>query len=107
MRKQSAHWAFPESGLACSSFMSGVLYSVRMTEAAASSGFAAAQRKGAERVKVVFHVGRANVKERSGWGDRGGYADFCCSPQRHREFREATLMQGRSGPTRTSTPAEI
>lgn len=87
-----ARTAFRETGLASSSYIIGVLYSGSMSAAAASAGLAAAQRKGAESVEVIFHAGRASDKERSRWGDRGGYADFYCSPLRDREFREVALL---------------
>lgn len=79
-------------GLSASGYVVGVLYSGRMTAAAAWSGIAAAQRRGAESVEVLFHVGRATDAEKQRWGGRQEFADFACAASRDREFAELALL---------------
>lgn len=92
---RSANEIARTAGLICTSFVIGVLYSGRMTAAAALAGLAAARRAGAQSVEVMFHVGRAGEEERSRWGDRPGFADFNCSPRRDQEFGELASLHTR------------
>lgn len=89
-----AHDIVRDAGLIASSFVIGVLYSGRMTAAAASAGLAAAQRCGARSVEIFFHVGRARDGERTRWGHRRGFIAFNCSPRRDREFAELAAFHG-------------
>lgn len=79
-------------GLSTSGYVVGVLYSGRMTAAAALSGITVAQRRGAESVEVLFHVGRAADEERQRWGGRQEFADFACAASRDQEFAELALL---------------
>ena len=81
-----------EQGLQAPDFVVGILYSGRMTAAAALAGIAAAKRRGARSVEVIFHVGRAGAEETARWGERHAFADFPCSYKRDLEFAELALL---------------
>jgi predicted glycoside hydrolase/deacetylase ChbG (UPF0249 family) len=84
-----------QTGLHAPDYVVGVMYSGRMTAASAMAGIAAAQRRGAESVEVLFHVGRASEQERKRWGTRRAFSDFPCSIQRDQEFAELALLSQR------------
>jgi len=92
---RGARAAALENGLQAPEFVLGVMYSGRMTAAAALAGIAAAGRRNAASVEVVFHVGRATDAERARWGERREFADFPCSPQRDVEFAEIAVLHQR------------
>lgn len=73
----------------------GVMYSGRMTAVSALSGIAAARRRGAKSVEVLFHVGRATDQEKTRWSGRNGFSDFPCSALRDMEFAELALLHDR------------
>ncbi len=88
----SARKVARQTGLNALQYVVGVLYSGRMTAASAMAGIDAAQRRGAESVEVLFHVGRAAEHERQRWGQRRAFSDFPCSAQRDQEFAELALL---------------
>ena len=81
-----------EHGLQAPDFVVGILYSGRMTAAAALAGIAAAKRRGARSVEVIFHVGRAGAEETARWGERHAFADFPRSYKRDLEYVEIALL---------------
>lgn len=66
----------------------GVLHSGQMTAEAAHAGVRAWARRGAERVEVLFHIGRAAAEEAGRFRARPTMARFPCSPERDREHVE-------------------
>ncbi len=74
----------------------GILYTGRMTRAAAEAGIAAAEKRGAETLEVLFHIGRANSDEAGRWKNRPALGRFPLSELRDREFEELTSMRSLS-----------
>jgi len=75
-------------GLEHADVLIGILYTGRMTQAAAETGIAAASRAGASSVDVLFHVGRASEEE-------APYCSpFTCSPKRDEEFEALFRIRG-------------
>ena len=76
----------------------GVLYTGRMSAAAASAGTAAARRRGAESVELLFHIGRAAPSEAERWPADASPAvrSFPLSSARDREHAELARYAART-----------
>jgi hypothetical protein len=72
----------------------GVLYTGRMTAAAAKAGIEAARRHGAREVEVIFHIGRADEEELPRWGGLPEIGAFYLSSARDREYEELQRLVG-------------
>lgn len=92
---RSAEVVVRQQGLSAPDLVVGVMYSGRMTAAAALAGVREAQRLGVDSVEVLFHVGRATNQERTRWGKRQALADFPCAALRDVEFAELALLHER------------
>jgi hypothetical protein len=76
------------SGLSCPDHTLGVLYSGMMSGANILPGIAAATRRGAERIEVLVHIGRADPSELGRWNGNPRRAAFAMSAARDVEYRE-------------------
>lgn len=76
-------------------YVVGIMYTGFMTAGTAMAGVGAAQRRGAESIEVLFHVGRASEQERTRWGPRQEFAAFPCDSRRDREFAEIAVCHQR------------
>jgi len=74
-----------KTGLQAPDAIVGVLYTGMMTRAAARDGIRKAQMRGAKKIEVVFHIGRANEVEARRW--RMSKEEFQ-SQGRDREYKE-------------------
>lgn len=83
------------AGLRAPDRLIGVLYTGEMTAARALAGVAAARRSGAERIEVVFHVGRAASTETGRWRGSTFYTEFHLSEARDREREELLALAPR------------
>jgi len=83
-----------EHGLASPDALLGLLYTGRMTAPAVRAGLRAAERAGAERVEVLFHVGRADADESARWHGRDDAAGFPLSAARDAEYAELQALRG-------------
>jgi len=75
----------------------GVLYSGMMSRSNIFAGIAASRRRGAKRIEVLVHIGRAELTELGRWNGRRSRAWFVLSPSRDREYLE--LMKVRMAAT--------
>jgi predicted glycoside hydrolase/deacetylase ChbG (UPF0249 family) len=71
----------------------GVLYSGRMSKAAAEAGLQACRKSSADSVEVLFHVGRASADEGKAWQRKGGAPDFALSPMRDYEYEQLRALR--------------
>jgi predicted glycoside hydrolase/deacetylase ChbG (UPF0249 family) len=82
------------SGLKSPDRMIGVLYSGMMSRANIGPGIAAARRRGARHIEVLFHIGRADASELARWNGNTSHASFALSPGRDLEYEELIRMRG-------------
>jgi hypothetical protein len=74
--------------------MLGVLYSGMMSRANIAAGVATARSRGAQRIEVLVHPGRAVEAEVERWNGDLGKAAFALSPARDTEHRELGELRG-------------
>jgi predicted glycoside hydrolase/deacetylase ChbG (UPF0249 family) len=81
-------------GLGSPDRMLGVLYSGMMSRANIAAGVATARSRGAQRIEVLVHPGRAVEAEVERWNGDLGKAAFALSPARDTEHRELGELRG-------------
>ena len=75
----------------CEAFV-GILYTGRMSRAAAYAGIHRCRKVGAQSVEVLFHIGRASTEEAVLWKD-ARKAAFPMSAMRDREYEELKALR--------------
>jgi predicted glycoside hydrolase/deacetylase ChbG (UPF0249 family) len=88
--------AAEEAGLESPDRMIGVLYSGMMSRANIAPAIAAARRRGARRIELLLHIGRAEASELDRWNGSRRKAVFVTSPGRDLEYEELMRMRGRT-----------
>lgn len=81
------------SGLSSPDQTIGVLYSGMMSSANVLSGVDAATRRGAERIEVLVHIGRADPSELGRWNGNARRASFAMSAARDVEYQELIRLR--------------
>jgi predicted glycoside hydrolase/deacetylase ChbG (UPF0249 family) len=84
---------FRGSGLTCPDHTLGVLYSGMMSSANIVAGVAAAARRGAKRIEVLVHIGRADRSELGRWNGNARRAAFALSAARDMEYEELVRLR--------------
>ena len=92
---RSAGKVVEQASLRAPDYVVGIMYTGFMTASTAMAGVSAAERRGAESVEVLFHVGRASEQERARWGTRQEFAAFPCDARRDKEFSEVAVCHER------------
>lgn len=82
------------SGIRTTDAFVGVLYTGRMSRAAAVAGIERAKQRGARSVELLLHIGRASESEASAWRAHGGSPAFARSAMRDREYEALRSLRG-------------
>lgn len=88
-----ARAAAKQYGITVNDSIVGILYTGRMTCAAAKAGIRAAERKGAKTIEVLFHIGRAVKDELTNWYSDAKYSRFPLNEKRDKEYLELIKLR--------------